>query len=61
MAFGLALLVVAIGMAVVKVSGDGFPPGEMILPILAGGLLLWPRALRILFCLVAVRCWPTTW
>jgi hypothetical protein len=26
----------------------------MILPILAGGLLLWPRALRILFAIVAV-------
>ena len=25
----------------------------MILPILGGGLLLWPRALRILFGLVA--------
>jgi hypothetical protein len=26
----------------------------MIHPLLAGGLLLWPRALRILFCIVAV-------
>ena len=26
----------------------------MILPILAGGLLLWPRALRVLFVLVAI-------
>jgi hypothetical protein len=25
----------------------------LILPILAGGLLLWPRALRILFCIAA--------
>jgi Stage II sporulation protein E (SpoIIE) len=30
-----------------------FSPGVMILPILAGGLLLWPRALRILFGVVA--------
>ena len=31
----------------------------MILPILAGGLLLWPRALRILFGWWR-SCWPTT-
>jgi hypothetical protein len=54
MAFGLALLVVAIGIAAVKVSGEWVSAGEMILPILAGGLLLWPRALRILFAGVAV-------
>ena len=30
-----------------------FSPGVMILPILAGGLLLWPRALRIFFAFVA--------
>jgi Stage II sporulation protein E (SpoIIE) len=53
MAFGLALLVVAIGIAAVKVPGEWVSAGEMILPILAGGLLLWPRALRILFVLVA--------
>jgi tetrahydromethanopterin S-methyltransferase subunit F len=52
LAFGLAIAVVGIGVAAVSVSW--FSPGVMILPILAGGLLLWPRALRILFGLVAV-------
>ena len=57
MAFGLAVVVVVIGAG----RGPGlavswFSPGVMILPILAGGLLLWPRALRILFCVVAVAC-----
>jgi Stage II sporulation protein E (SpoIIE) len=54
LAFGLALTVVVIGAAAVRVSESWFSPGVMILPILVGGLLLWPRALRILFCLVAV-------
>jgi Stage II sporulation protein E (SpoIIE) len=54
LAFGLALVVVGIGVAAVRVSQSWFSPGVMILPILAGGLLLWPRALRILFGLVAV-------
>jgi tetrahydromethanopterin S-methyltransferase subunit F len=54
LAFGLAISVVAIGAAAVRVSVSWFSPGVMILPILAGGLLLWPRALRILFCVVAV-------
>jgi hypothetical protein len=53
LAFGLAIAVVVIGAAAVRVSVSWFSPGVMILPILAGGLLLWPRALRILFCLVA--------
>ncbi len=53
-AFGLTLCVVAIGSATVRVEGSWLSPGVMILPILAGGLLLWPRALRILFCIVAV-------
>src|SRR5579875_2357205 len=48
------LAVVVIGVAAVHVSVSWFSPGVMILPILAGGLLLWPRALRILFVLVAV-------
>src|SRR5258708_9098208 len=30
-----------------------FSAGVMILPILGGGLLLWPRALRILFAIAA--------
>jgi hypothetical protein len=50
----LALAVVGIGIAAVEVSQTWFSPGLMILPILAGGLLLWPRALRILFAIVAV-------
>jgi Stage II sporulation protein E (SpoIIE) len=54
MAFGLAVTVVAIGIAAVRTSGGWVSPGVMILPILAGGLLLWPRALRILFGFVAV-------
>lgn len=54
LAFGLAIAVVIIGAAAVRVSVSWFSPGVMILPILAGGLLLWPRALRILFCVVAV-------
>ena len=54
MAFGLALFVIGIGITVVYVSTDWISPGVMILPILAGGLLLWPRALRILFVIVAI-------
>ncbi len=50
----LALITVAIGIAAVRVSEWWFSPGIMILPVLAGGLLLWPRALRILFGVVAV-------
>jgi hypothetical protein len=54
LAFGLALAIVAIGVAAVHVSVWWFSPGVMILPILAGGMLLWVRALRILFAIVAV-------
>jgi hypothetical protein len=53
LAFVLALAVVGIGVAAVRISESWFSPGLMILPILAGGLLLWPRALRILFGIVA--------
>jgi stage II sporulation SpoE-like protein len=53
LALGLALAVVVIGALAVRVSESWFSPGVMIIPILAGGLLLWPRALRILFCVVA--------
>jgi len=52
-ALGLAAVVVAIGIGAVRVPGQWLSPGVMILPILAGGLLLWPRALRILFAFVA--------
>ncbi len=54
LAFVLALAVIVIGAAAVRVSESWFSPGVMILPLLAGGLLLWPRALRILFCLVGL-------
>jgi Stage II sporulation protein E (SpoIIE) len=54
LAFVLTLAVVGIGIAVVEGPASWFSPGVMILPILAGGLLLWPRALRILFGIVAV-------
>lgn len=50
----LALITIVIGVAAVQVSVWWFSPGVMILPVLAGGLLLWPRALRILFGVVAV-------
>jgi Stage II sporulation protein E (SpoIIE) len=49
----LAVAVAAIGIAAVHVSEWWLSPGVMILPLLAGGLLLWPRALRILFGLIA--------
>jgi hypothetical protein len=52
-ALGLAATVLAIGIGAVRVPGQWLSPGVMILPILAGGLLLWPRALRILFVFVA--------
>src|SRR5215469_11228177 len=52
-AFGLTLVTVAIAVAAVHLSAWWFSPGVLILPILCGGLLLWPRALRILFVIVA--------
>jgi hypothetical protein len=53
LAFFLSGLVLAIGVAAVHVSVWWFSPGVMILPILGGGLLLWPRALRIFFAFAA--------
>src|SRR5215470_4504585 len=53
-AFGLTLVTVAIAVAAVHVSAWRFSPGVMILPILCGGLLLWPRALRILFVIAGI-------
>jgi hypothetical protein len=53
LALGLAAVTVAISVAAVHVSEAWFSPGLLILPVLAGGLLLWPRALRILFGLIA--------
>jgi hypothetical protein len=54
LAFALALVTAAIAVAAVHVSVWWFSPGVMILPILAGGLLLFPRALRILFAVAAL-------
>src|SRR5579859_1951037 len=53
-AFALSVLTIIIAVASVHVSAWWFSPGVMILPILAGGLLLWPRALRIFFGFAAV-------
>src|SRR2546428_2196234 len=53
LAFALSLVTIAIAVASVHLSGWWFSPGVMILPILAGGLLLWPRALRIFFAFAA--------
>jgi Stage II sporulation protein E (SpoIIE) len=53
LAFVLSAVVIAISVAAVHVSVWWFSPGVMILPILAGGLLLWPRALHIFFIFVA--------
>jgi hypothetical protein len=53
-AFGLALVIAAIAVAAVHLSAWWFSPGVMILPILGGGLLMWPRALRILFGVAAL-------
>ncbi|HLX49324.1 MAG TPA: PP2C family protein-serine/threonine phosphatase [Streptosporangiaceae bacterium] len=52
LAFALAVVTVAIVVMAVHVSVWWFSPGVVILPILAGGLLLFPRALRILFGVV---------
>jgi len=52
-AFILSAAVIAIAVAAVHVSEWWFSPGVMILPILAGGLLMWPRALHIFFIFVA--------
>ena len=49
----LTVVTAVISVAAVQVSESWFSPGLLILPVLAGGLLLWPRALRILFVLIA--------
>lgn len=49
----LAVFTVVISILAAHVSVWLVSPGVMVLPILAGGLLLWPRALRILMALVA--------
>src|SRR5580692_643139 len=53
-ALGLAVLALAIGIAAARSASNWVSPGLLILPVLAGGLLLWPRALRILFALIAI-------
>ncbi|MGH3183636.1 MAG: SpoIIE family protein phosphatase, partial [Streptosporangiaceae bacterium] len=53
LAFALSLVTITIAVAAVHLSEWWFSPGVMILPILAGGLLLWPRALRIFFAFAA--------
>ena len=52
-ALTLTVVTAVISVAAVNVSESWFSPGLLILPVLAGGLLLWPRALRILFVLIA--------
>ena len=52
-AFVLSVVTIVIAVASVHVSAWWFSPGVMILPILVGGLLLWPRALRIFFAFAA--------
>jgi hypothetical protein len=49
----LALVTVAIAFVSAHVSEWLVSPGVMILPILCGGLLLWPRALRVLIAVAA--------
>src|ERR1700728_4582433 len=49
----LAVITVAVAVAAAHVSAWLVSPGVMILPILCGGLLLWPRALRILVGIAA--------
>jgi general stress protein CsbA len=44
----LAMVAVAISIIAAHVSVWWVSPGAMVLPLLGGGLLLWPRALRIL-------------
>jgi hypothetical protein len=49
----LTVVTAVISVAAVHVSQAWFSPGLLILPVLAGGMLLWPRALRILFVVIA--------
>ncbi len=54
-AFGLTVVTVVIAIAAAQHGYEWwFSPGVMILPILCGGLLLWPRALRILFVIAGL-------
>ncbi len=49
----LALIAVGVAIVAAHVSEWLVSPGVMILPILCGGLLLWPRALRVLIAIAA--------
>jgi Stage II sporulation protein E (SpoIIE) len=49
----LAVIAVAVAIVAAHVSEWLVSPGVMILPILCGGLLLWPRALRVLIAVSA--------
>jgi hypothetical protein len=53
LAIVLAVITVAVAVIAGHVSAWLVPPGVMILPILCGGLLLWPRALRVLVAIAA--------
>src|SRR5947209_45902 len=52
-AFTLSVLTIAIAVASVHISAWWCSPGVIIWPFLVGGLVLWPRALRIYFGVVA--------
>jgi hypothetical protein len=52
-AFSLAVIMVAVEIVAAHVSDWLVSPGVVILPLLCGGLLLWPRALRILMAIGA--------
>src|SRR6202034_3946198 len=52
-AAALAMVTVAVAVIAAHVSAWLVSPGVMILPILVGGLLLWPRALRVLIGIAA--------
>jgi hypothetical protein len=49
----LTVATIAIAIAAAHLPEWWFSPGIVILPILGGGLLLWPRALRILIAITA--------
>jgi general stress protein CsbA len=49
----LAVITVAVAIVSAHVSAWLVSPGVMILPLLIGGLLLWPRALRVLMAIAA--------
>src|SRR5881397_521729 len=60
-ALSLTVVTAFISVAAVHVSQEWFSPGLLILPVLAGGLLLWPRALRILFVFIAIGLAYDVW